>query len=288
MAGVIDGKNRLCACGNPCRNLFGIQVQRIFENVGEDRRRTLIKHTVRRGSESQRRSNRLIPWLQSGGKSRRVQGGRARTEADRIFCAYPGGHRFFELSDLGTCGQPVGAKRLHHGLNVSLIDRLSSVRQQSLSDGRSAEDRGHFTYWSHRHKFPFRLEPAAFLLVARRRPAETFRRRVHTAPRRSAIADCCRCYSGTHPEAAAPASSFPFATRDAPVGSRTCHPFRARGELRLPITALRAVSLPGVSRWLPHRNLAQLPRPFPPASYSESWEQRFPRRASARYSEPPV
>ena len=51
MPSIVDGKNRFGARRDPRRDLFGIKVQRVFENVGEDRRRALIEHAVRGGAK---------------------------------------------------------------------------------------------------------------------------------------------------------------------------------------------------------------------------------------------
>src|SRR5580658_2878343 len=90
----------------------------------------------------------------------------------------------------------------------------------------------------------FRPGLVAFLLRAKGESKSRSHRPVHTVSRRLTTGDCCRSYNKIRREAGAPASSSLSATKGARVGSRTCHPLPAYGELHPPTAALREVFRP--------------------------------------------
>ena len=73
------------------------------------------------------------PGSKSGGKSGAMQRCGPAAETHGIARANPRRERFFKLTHLGPGGQPVGAQRFDHGLNIFFINRLPSIRKQRWS-----------------------------------------------------------------------------------------------------------------------------------------------------------
>ena len=140
MAGVVDGKNRAREGSDAARDFFRIEIQRVGSDVSENRSRSLVEDAVRGGSESHGRSDGFVAGLEVRGEGSGMQGGGSGTEAHRMLRADAGCEGFFELLDLGACGQPIGTENIDDGLNVVFVNGLAAIGQQGLADGSSAVD----------------------------------------------------------------------------------------------------------------------------------------------------
>ena len=140
MPGVIDRQNGARVGRDALGQAIGIEIQSIGRNVGEHRARALVEHTIRRGCEGERRSDRLIARFQAGRERGSMQGGGDRTKSNCILRAHARGQRFFEFRDLGSGSQPIGAQDIHYGLDVVFRDRLTPVREHGFAHGSSTVD----------------------------------------------------------------------------------------------------------------------------------------------------
>ena len=74
-----------------------------------------------------------------------MEGRSTRTEADRVFRSHIGGEGFFKLTHLGSGSQPIGAQDINNCLNVVLVNRLMTVRQQRGANRCATVNREHST-----------------------------------------------------------------------------------------------------------------------------------------------
>jgi len=58
-----------------------------------------------------------------------MQRSRAAVDNDRFPRTYGTGKSLFELPHFGTGGQPIGMQSVHHGVNITLVNALVTVRQ---------------------------------------------------------------------------------------------------------------------------------------------------------------
>src|SRR5207253_7319405 len=108
-------------------NLRRIEKKCGWVYIGKDRPAALKYDTIGAGDKREGRDNDFVIRPDVQGSHRSMQGGGAVGHCDSMRNAHRGGKRLLKLLDLGAGGQPGGAQRFRHSLDVVIVYHLVPI-----------------------------------------------------------------------------------------------------------------------------------------------------------------
>jgi hypothetical protein len=118
----MDGHNDLCLCGDGLFDLVRVDVHGVASTVHQHGLRLKIQRDLCAGRKGHGWDKHLITFFHSYSIQGQMQGGRAGIHRNGMLTPDISGKIRFELSHSCAGGQPAGAERVHHGLDLILGD----------------------------------------------------------------------------------------------------------------------------------------------------------------------
>ena len=130
LAGIIHRHNGLGARRKALLYRCRIDQQRVFFNIGENRRGAFIDGGIGGSGKGQRRHNHFVTGTNTDGAHGGMQGGGTGIDCHTLGSATMGSEGLFEFRNTRSRGQPAGNQRLDNCLDVGIADFLAAIGQK--------------------------------------------------------------------------------------------------------------------------------------------------------------